>query len=74
MKVNLKRRLLSIITGVPYHIPDNEREWMVFPLKEAVSLIKRSSEGMHSPYYTNPCSRQCKVCNMDKPLYQKAKA
>ena len=33
------------------------------------NLIKTHSPAMHSPYYTNPCSKTCKVCNMDKELY-----
>lgn len=28
---------------------------------------------MHSPYYSNPCSKTCKVCNMDKQLYTKVR-
>ena len=37
-------------------------------------LIRTHPVSMHSPYYSNPCSKTCKVCNMDKELYDEVRA
>lgn len=33
------------------------------------NLIRNHPASMHSPYYSYPCCETCKVCNMDKILY-----
>ena len=42
-------------------------------INEAVRLVKTHSLAMHSPYYSNPCSASCPVCNMDKEIYDRAR-
>lgn len=39
-----------------------------------IDLVKNHPASMHSPHYTNPCSKTCKVCNMDKELYDIVRA
>ena len=38
-------------------------------VKYLKDLLNTHGAAMHSPYYSNPCSKTCKVCNMDKELY-----
>ena len=42
-------------------------------MERVIEIVRQHTPAMHSPNYSEPCSKDCPVCNMNKDVYMLAR-